>query len=76
MIRKGTVSSIDEDRGMVSVLFEEQDGTVTEIIPYLDHMPGHDLPAVGRRVVVADLDAGGAVVLGTISYGGSVRHGG
>ena len=75
MIRRGTVSSIDTYKGMVSVLFEEQDGAVTGMLPYLDQAVGAGLPAVGSQVVVADLDDGGAVVLGTISDRGGGADG-
>ena len=32
--RIGTVSSVDADTGMVSVVFEDRDGEVTELRPY------------------------------------------
>lgn len=75
MIRKGTVSSIDRDKGMVSVLFEEQDGAVTGMLPCLDRAEGAGPPAVGSQVVVADLEDGGAVVLGTIADRGGGADG-
>lgn len=70
MIRTGTVSSIDEEMGTMRVLFEEQDQTVTEMLPCLSHISSQGLPAIGSRVVVADLDNSSAVILGVLSYKG------
>ena len=50
--RIGTVSSVDPETGMVSVIFEDRDGEVTELLPYATFNEEYKLPQLGAKVVV------------------------
>ncbi len=65
--RIGTVSSVDSVTGMVSVLYEDRDGEVTELLPYATFNDEYKLPQLGAKVVVMHLSNGGemGIVLGT-----------
>ena len=65
--RIGTISSVDLETGMVSVLYEDRGGEVTELLPYATFNDEYKLPKVGAKVVVIHLSNGGemGVVLGT-----------
>lgn len=65
--RIGTVSSVDSETGMVSVIFEDKDGEVTELLPYATFNEEYKLPQVGAKVVVICLSNGGemGIILGT-----------
>ncbi len=65
--RIGTVSSVDSETGMVSVLYEDRDGEVTELLPYATFNDEYKLPQLGAKVVVMHLSNGGemGIVLGT-----------
>ena len=65
--RIGTVSSVDPETGMVSVLFEDRDGEVTELLPYATFNEEYKLPQLGAKVVVIHLSNGGemGIILGT-----------
>lgn len=65
--RIGTVSSVDPETGMVSVVFEDRDGEVTELLPYATFNEEYKLPQLGAKVVVIHLSNGGemGIILGT-----------
>lgn len=65
--RIGTVSNVDPETGMVSVLFEDRDGEVTELLPYATFNEEYKLPRPGAKVVVMHLSNGGemGIILGT-----------
>ncbi len=65
--RIGTVSSTDAETGMVSVLYRDRDGEVTQMLPYATFNGEYKLPQVGDKVIVIHLSNGKemAVVLGT-----------
>lgn len=65
--RIGTVSSVDVETGMVSVIFKDWDGEVTELLPYATFNEEYKLPQLGAKVVVIHLSNGGemGIILGT-----------
>lgn len=65
--RIGTVSSVDADTGMVSVMYQDRDGEVTQLLPYATFNDEYKLPKVGTKVVVIHLSNGSemGIVLGT-----------
>lgn len=65
--RIGTVSSVDEKTGMVSVVYEDRDGEVTELLPYATFNDEYKPPQLGAKVIVLHLSNGGemGIVLGT-----------
>ena len=65
--RIGTVSSVDPETGMVSVIFEDRDGEVTALLPYATFNEEYKLPQTGAKVVVICLSNGGemGIILGT-----------
>lgn len=65
--RIGTISSVDAETGMVSVIYEDRDGEVTELLPYATFNDEYKLPQPGAKVVVLHLSNGGemGIVLGT-----------
>lgn len=65
--RIGTVSSVDAETGMVSVVYEDRDGEVTELLPYATFNDEYKMPQLGAKVVVLHLSNGGemGIVLGT-----------
>jgi len=65
--RIGTVSSVDAETGMVSVIYQDKDGEVTELLPYATFNDEFKLPQLGAKVVVLHLSNGGemGVILGT-----------
>ena len=65
--RIGTVSSVDPETGMVSVVFRDRDGEVTELLPYATFNEEYKLPEIGAKVVVLHLSNGGemGIILGT-----------
>ena len=64
--RIGTVSSVDADTGMVSVLYQDRDGEVTQLLPYATFNDEYKLPKAGAKVVVIHLSNGSemGIVLG------------
>ena len=45
ILKAGTVSSVDKEKGLVSVQYEHWDEDTTEMIPYLKHrIIKHDCP--------------------------------
>lgn len=67
IIRIGTVNSIDAENGMVSVIYQDQGGKVTQLLPYLTFNNEYNMPSVGQMVLVASLSNGSemGIVLGT-----------
>lgn len=65
--RIGTVSSVDPATGMVSVIFADRDGEVTELLPYATFNDEYKLPQLGAKVIVLRLSSGGGmgIILGT-----------
>ena len=61
--RIGTVSSVDAATGMVSVVYEDRDGEVTELLPYATFNDEYKLPQIGAKVVVLHLSNGGEMVV-------------
>lgn len=53
--------------GMVSVIYEDKDGEVTELLPYLTFNDEYKLPKLGEKVLVVHLSNGSemGIVLGT-----------
>ena len=66
-IRIGKVSKVDYKNGQVSVLYEDLDGEVTDLLPYSAFNNEYHMPAVEDWVLVVHLRNGVAagVVLGT-----------
>jgi len=52
VIRIGEVSSVDYNKGMVSVVYEDRDKSVTDMFPCLSLDDEYKMPAVGDDVVV------------------------
>lgn len=65
--RIGTVSSVDAKTGMVSVVYQDKDGEVTQLLPYATFNDEYKLPQIGAKVIVAHLSNGKemGVILGT-----------
>lgn len=65
--RIGTVSSVDANTGMVSIIYEDRDDEVTELLPYATFNDEYKLPKIGAKVVVLHLSNGSemGIVLGT-----------
>lgn len=68
IIRKGRVSSVNYDTGMMRVTYKDRDGEVTPEIPMLNNNMEYSMPAIGQDVLVAHLANGSSrgVVLGPI----------
>lgn len=66
IIRIGTVSSVDRKNGLVSVLYRDRDGKVTQPLPLLAPGGEYKMPGIGDKVLVAHLSNGGemGIVLG------------
>lgn len=67
-IRKGRVSSVNYDTGMIRVTYRDRDGAVTAEMPMLNNNMEYSMPAIGQDVLVAHLSNGSSrgVVLGPI----------
>lgn len=67
VIRIGKVSSVDYEKGMISVYYEDRTAMVTSTMPVLSN-GRYKMPKVGESILVAHLSNGtnAAVVLGTI----------
>ena len=65
VIRIGKVSSIDYEKGMISVYYEDRTAMVTSTMPVLSN-GRYKMPKVGESILVAHLSNGtnAAVVLG------------
>lgn len=66
-IRIGQVSSINYIDGMISVLYNDYNNSVTKDIPCLSFNNEYKMPAIGQYVLVAHLSNGSeaGIVLGT-----------
>lgn len=64
--RIGTVSKVDKENGMISVLYEDRNGKVTQQLPFLSFNDEYKMPKIGEKVYVVHLSNGTemAVVLG------------
>lgn len=69
--RIGIVSSVDYDKGMVSVTYPDRDKSTTGLFPFLCPSDDYRMPKVGDRVLVAHLssDTASGVVLGKFFSG-------
>lgn len=67
VIRIGKVSSVDYEKGMISVYYEDRTAMVTSTMPFLSNGK-YKMPKVGESILVAHLSNGtnAAVVLGTV----------
>ncbi|MDO4285168.1 MAG: hypothetical protein Q4C60_07500 [Eubacteriales bacterium] len=67
-IRKGKISSINYETGMVRVTYSDRGDAVTAEIPMVNNGEEYRMPKIGQDVLVAHLSNGSsrAVVLGTI----------
>jgi phage-related baseplate assembly protein len=67
VIRIGKVSSVDYEKGMISVYYEDRTAMVTSVMPVLSN-GRYKMPKVGESILVAHLSNGtnAAVVLGTV----------
>lgn len=65
--RIGKVSSVDAETGMVSVIYHDKDGEVTQMLPYATFNDEYKMPQIGAKVVVLHLSSGQemGIVLGT-----------
>ena len=54
--RVGRVSAINYEAGTISVVYEDQDGSVTKDVPMLSHE--YFMPEVGMQVAVCHLSNG------------------
>lgn len=66
-IRKGRVSGIDYENGMISVTYSDKGKSVTRKFPYINCNSEYKMPNVGENVLVAHLTNGSSrgVVIGT-----------
>ena len=66
-IRIGQVSSINYKSGMIKVLYNDYNNSVTKDIPYLSFNDEYKMPAIGQYVLVVHLSNGNeaGIVLGT-----------
>ncbi len=65
--RIGRISSIDFERGMVQVLYNDRSGSVTKSIPVLNFNGEYKMPAVDDMVLVLHMSNGTAmgIVMGS-----------
>lgn len=68
VIRKGKVSSVNYDTGMMRITYKDRDEAVTAEMPMLNNNKEYSMPAIGEDVLVAHLSNGSSrgVVLGPI----------
>lgn len=73
-IRIGKVSSVDYDKGMIKVIYQDKDGAVTDDLPYLTMNEEYKMPEIGKNVLVLHLSNGAAagVVMGSYWNQGNV----
>lgn len=67
-IRKGRVSAINYETGMMRVTYRDKDDSVTQEFPMLTNNDEYRMPMVGQDVLVAHLSNGSSrgVILGTL----------
>ncbi len=56
--RIGTVSKIDKENGMVSVVYPDRDNNVTDLVPCISFNDEYKMPKVGDKVFLAHLSNG------------------
>lgn len=56
--RIGVVSKIDRENGMISIVYEDRDGKVTQQIPFLNFNDEYKMPKAGDHVAVMHLSNG------------------
>jgi phage baseplate assembly protein gpV len=73
-IRIGQVSSIDYKKGLIKVLFQDRDETVTDELPILTFNDEYKMPEIGAYVVTLHLSNGAEAgyVLGTFWDGSNL----
>lgn len=57
-VRIGKVSSIDYEHGMISVLYDDLEGCVTDHMPCLEMNGEYKMPPIGSMVLVLHLSNG------------------
>ena len=65
-MRKGKISDVDYKNGMVTVIYLDGPGGVTDMLPYLNIGDEYKMPKIGDTVVVARSSIGKDIVLGKI----------
>lgn len=67
-VRKGKVSSVNYESGMVRVTYKDKDESVTSEFPFMTNNNEYRMPQIGQDVIVAHLSNGSSrgVVIGTI----------
>ena len=56
--RIGTVSKVDRENGMISVLYEDRSGKVTQNLPFASFNDEYKMPKIGDKVSVLHLSNG------------------
>lgn len=66
-VRIGTISSFDKETGMASVLYDDRDGDVTQMLPFATFNEEYKVPETGSKVLVVHLSNGSemGIILGT-----------
>lgn len=62
-VKIGTISSIDKECGMISVIYEEH-GETTEALPCANFNDEYKPPEIGAKVIVLQNGEGGIVLCG------------
>lgn len=65
-MRKGEVSSVDYENGMVSVTYMDGEGGTTDMLPCLAVGDEYKMPGVGETVAVGEMSSGRNIVLGKL----------
>lgn len=65
-MRKGEVSSVDYENGMVSVTYMDGEGGTTDMLPCLAVGDEYKMPGIGETVAVGKVSSGHGIVLGKI----------
>lgn len=65
-VRIGKVSSIDYEKGMISVTYPDLDDSVTDVLPVFSMTDEYKMPSIGAEVLVMHLSNGctAGVVMG------------
>lgn len=66
--RIGTVSHVDLKTGMISVVYEDRNGEVTDLLPYATFNDEYKLPKLGAKVIVMHLSNGGEMGIAFGTY--------
>lgn len=65
-MRKGKVSDIDYDNGMVSVIYADGEGGITDMLPCLNIGDEYKMPEIGEIVAIGKMSSGRDIVLGKL----------